>query len=91
MVSCFPESAAINNFVPTPSTLETRTGLLYLSTGKLKQPPKEPISDKVYLLKVLDTCFFILLRPSFATSISTPASLYVVIHWHLYIIHLFYL
>ena len=74
-LSIYLDKEAKISFVPTPSTLEINTGSLYLLIGKLKHPPNEPISDKVYLLNVDLTCFLILDRPSLATSISTPASL----------------
>ncbi len=56
IVECFWANVATRSFVPTPSTLDTSTGLSYLSDGILKHPPKEPKSDNVYLLYVDVTC-----------------------------------
>ena len=71
-VSCRPASIATLSFVPTPSALETSTGL-GTSVGTRNMPPKPPNSPRVPAVSVDTTCALMRAFASSAASMSTPA------------------
>src|SRR3984957_9907502 len=77
-VECRPISNAILSLVPTPSTLDTSTGSMYLVLSMANRPPKPPISLSTPRVKVLCAKYLMRCFVRFARLISTPASAYVI-------------
>ena len=75
MVSWRPVAKAILSLVPTPSTLDTRTGSVKREMSSLKNAPNKPISWSTSGEKVERTIGAILLLRELAASMSTPACL----------------
>src|SRR6266853_654550 len=78
MVECKRLSKAILSLVPTPSTLETSTGSMYLVLSTAKSPPKPPISLSTPRVKVLWARYLMRCLVRLARLMSTPASAYVI-------------
>src|SRR5215831_4928336 len=67
------------SFVPTPSVLETRTGSFMPAKLQANMPPNEPISERTPGVKVSRASCRIRFFAALDASISTPASLYVMV------------
>src|SRR5262249_15433334 len=67
------------SFVPTPSVLETRTGSFMPAKLQANIPPNEPISERTPGVKVSRASCRMRFFAALDTSISTPASLYVIL------------
>src|SRR5579862_1862942 len=77
-VECRSISKAIFSLVPTPSTLETRTGSAYFVLSTANSPPNPPISLRTPRVNVLCARYLMRCLVRLARLMSTPASAYVI-------------
>src|ERR1700733_14878135 len=76
-----PRAKATLSLVPTPSALETRTGLEYFVISRRKSPPNPPISPNTCLLKVFCARYLMRCLVRSPAERSTPAEEYVAGGW----------